>query len=112
MLIDLRKSGKYESGEVEVGRGRSLKKCILNLNMLSPKSKAELDYRTINCSTGKNEDGTSLDQQYRTAHFKLERCPSERQVCSSRKKHTTKRYYTPNAESREKYATIFEKFQS
>jgi hypothetical protein len=79
MQINLKKKQNNSSNEE---RGRSLKKCIQGLNLLSPKSKLDLDFRTIN--TGRDE-GYSPDPM-RTGHFCMERCPSERKVWSSRKK--------------------------
>jgi hypothetical protein len=79
---------------------------LQGLNLLSPKSKAELDYRTLN---NDNITGTSPDQ-FKTGHFKMEKCPSEIKVWSARKTTFGKRFQTPNAADTIKYATIFEKF--
>ena len=99
MQIKLRKSVNQRDEE----RGRSLKKCIKGLNLLSPKSKMELDYKTIN--TGMQE-GSSPDP-LRTGHFYMERCPSELKVWSAHKRKISKRYHTP---TNNRFATIFEKF--
>ena len=65
-------------------RGKSLKKCIEGLNMLSPKCKLELDYRTINNDSVERHQGDSPDP-FKTGHFNVERCPSEIKVWSARK---------------------------
>jgi len=79
MKINLRSSTNRDEE-----RGRSLKKCIQGLNLLSPKCKLELDYRTINNDSFERRQGDSPDP-FKTGHFKIERCPSEMKVWSARK---------------------------
>jgi hypothetical protein len=92
MKINLRSSTKRDEE-----RGRSLKKCIQGLNLLSPKCKLELDYRTINNDSVDRHKGESPDP-FKTGHFNMERCPSEMNVWSARKTYVQgKRYQTPKA---------------
>jgi hypothetical protein len=104
MKINLRSSTNRDEE-----RGRSLKKCIQGLNLLSPKCKLELDYRTINNDSVERRQGDSPDP-FKTGHFNMERCPSEMKVWSARKHVQGKRYQTPKAAEGNKYATIFENF--
>lgn len=79
MKINLRRSTNRDEE-----RGRSLKKCIQSLNLLSPKCKLELDFRTINNDSVERHQDDSPDP-FKTGHFNMERCPSEMKVWSARK---------------------------